>query len=98
MARMLTTAAATAPIRKGSLSRDTADDTEPATAGPVPLPRAFLPAPGSRLISIMVKHSRGRGGAPSDSRGFAAERQADREHQQRRDFVCDERSEGVVTH
>src|SRR2546423_1993572 len=56
----------------------------------VALPRFFfLASPGSRLISIIFCASPG---------SVLSEREADRKHQQRRNFVGNQRFEGVFTH
>src|SRR3954471_11731648 len=80
----------TPKMRCGSLTLAAMPESVAPIPALVPRPRALRPAPGSRLISIM---SFGR-----FSSGGGAEGEADRQHQQRRDLVRDERFEGAVTH
>src|SRR5690349_4224397 len=82
---MLTAAA----IMNGSLTRDLALLTMAVRLKPVAL-RFFFPLPGRRLISIIGIQSR-----VLDS-GSAAEREPDREHEERCDFVGHERIECAV--
>src|SRR6266849_610297 len=89
MAAAATSTETTAPIRYGSLTRDATTAAAPQKFTPAPLPRGFLPVPGSRLISNIS--------AFGERSGDLAESQPYRKHEQWRDIVDDERIESTVT-